>query len=216
MAEYLKFPPNVRVEGKAKFSSVKPTETKFGEKWLFTLEDVDGTGEERSGTLSQALAEQLTDVKVGDHILIMKQDAGTGAIDIRWKVAVNGAVVEEGSTSPLPRLEDSGGGNSGGSSSGRSEGATSITVLSLAEMGTLMTECLVIASGVGEDLGNRINAEVGPEDIRSIGISLFIEANRQGIRPHSIESTAADVGNDPFGTEAPPPPTEDDDSFLPF
>jgi hypothetical protein len=213
---YLKFPPNTRVEGTAKFQGVRPVMTdKYGEKWLFTLMDVDGTGEERGGTISQALAEKLTDVQVGDMVIIMKQDDGGGAKEIRWRVSVNSVEIQEGSTRALEHVSE---GDSGGNASRPAQGSTGRPMdnpdVSLAQMGQLMAECMGMAKGVGEDARDNNQIEFGTEDIRTIGISLFIEANRKGITANSIEPT---VAKDPFGDPGPTEvPTEDEDDDLPF
>jgi len=218
------WPANIRVEGTSAYSGVRPVwkkKYKSEEKeaaWLLTLNNVNGTSDTHKGTISRALAEKLTDVKEGDNVTVMKEDPGTGHKDVRWRVGINNVEVQEGASTALEEPAPEGEGNSGAPS--RSGGATSAQGstpdLSLAEMGTLMTECMTIANGVGDDLENSINMETGPEDIRSIGISLFIEANRKGIKPHSLESTAADVGPDPFNDNPPPPTEDDDEGSLPF
>jgi hypothetical protein len=183
---YLKFPENTRVEGLAKFAGVRPIMTdNYGEKWLFTLMDVDGTGEERGGTITQALAEKLSDVQIGDMVIIMKQDDGKKGV--RWRVSVNSKEVLDNTTSALEHVQGNQGPNA-------ARGSTRAPDTTLAEMGQLMTECMKMSRAELNFPGPATN-----EDSRSIGITLFIEANRKGIKANSIESK---VVADPFGPRA--------------
>tara|TARA_R100000808_G_scaffold1636_1_gene7251 strand:- start:4256 stop:4771 length:516 start_codon:yes stop_codon:yes gene_type:complete len=162
--EKLSFPANVAVEGLALFNGVRhfPEKDGMSEGWGFSM-TVDGV--EKRKICTRALAEKLTGVKEGDNVKIMKEDPGTGASDIRWRVKVNDEEVESGP--PLPQSE--------------APAAAPVTTTNkdYGEIRRGLKTCIEDAS---RDWQDAFGQQAGEETVQKLATALFIEANRVGVQ----------------------------------